>query len=349
MKKATQKTIAEKVNVSRATVSRALFDNGYVEKSLKEKILKTAEELGYHSNAAARSLATHRDWNIYCFLVSYDTSFASKIEEGLRAAVSEFSSWNININIEKHKPDNPWEQVKRIEYILKNEKVDGLILSPMLHDEINGVLKKSNKNFALASLNLLLNNENSLFFVGSNDYLSGKISANTLTKLICPKEDILFFNAYSKFESLNNRSNGFIDEIKDYTEINLIEYPAKDSKEEYYNLFKKINLKNIKGIYSNTKLDGIAYAINKLSRKDIILIGNDFNKAIEKNIKNKIIDAVIFQRPHFQGYIAGKLLFDFLFSKVVPDKKETYVGFDIITETNIDVEQLFHIFVGLKK
>lgn len=349
MKKITQKNIAEELNISRATVSRALFDNGYVEKNLKEKILRTAKALGYESNVAARSLATQRDWNIYCFLVSYDISFASKIEEGLQAAVSEFSTWNINIHVFKHRPDDPWAQVEKIAYVLKHEAVDGLLISPMLPDEINAILRERKKKIALASLNLYLENEHSLFFVGSNDYLSGKISANTLMKLMGYKGDVLFFNAYSKFESLNNRSMGFIDELKNYTGIHLIEYEARDSLEAYYALFKSINLNNIKGIYSNTKIDGIAYAINQLSRQDIILIGNDFNETIANQIKEKIIDAVIFQRPHFQGYIAGKLLFDFLFSKALPNEKETYVGFDIVTEANLAVEQLFHTLLGLKK
>lgn len=58
------KDIANACGVSAATVSKALHDQKDVGKATKEKIKRTAEEMGYFPNAAARSLKTNRSNNI---------------------------------------------------------------------------------------------------------------------------------------------------------------------------------------------------------------------------------------------------------------------------------------------
>lgn len=58
------KDIALKCNVSVATVSKAMNDQSDIGKATKEKIKKTAEELGYLPNSAARMLKTKHSNNI---------------------------------------------------------------------------------------------------------------------------------------------------------------------------------------------------------------------------------------------------------------------------------------------
>ena len=58
------KQIAEACGVSIASVSKALHDHKDIGESTKARIRKTAEELGYYPNAAARTLKTNRSYNI---------------------------------------------------------------------------------------------------------------------------------------------------------------------------------------------------------------------------------------------------------------------------------------------
>ena len=58
------KQIAEACGVSIASVSKALNDHKDIGENTKERIRKTAEELGYYPNAAARTLKTNRSYNI---------------------------------------------------------------------------------------------------------------------------------------------------------------------------------------------------------------------------------------------------------------------------------------------
>lgn len=58
------KDIAEKCGVSAATVSKALNNQKDIGEETKEKIKRTAEEMGYFPNSAARALKTKRSYNI---------------------------------------------------------------------------------------------------------------------------------------------------------------------------------------------------------------------------------------------------------------------------------------------
>lgn len=58
------KQIAEACGVSIASVSKALNNHKDIGEATKERIRKTAEELGYYPNAAARTLKTNRSYNI---------------------------------------------------------------------------------------------------------------------------------------------------------------------------------------------------------------------------------------------------------------------------------------------
>ena len=58
------KDIANACGVSTATVSKALHDQKDISSETRTRIKKTAAEMGYLPNAAARALKTNRSQNI---------------------------------------------------------------------------------------------------------------------------------------------------------------------------------------------------------------------------------------------------------------------------------------------
>ena len=58
------KDIAKACNVSVATVSKALNGQQDIGEETRERIRRTADEMGYMANAAARALKTSRSYNI---------------------------------------------------------------------------------------------------------------------------------------------------------------------------------------------------------------------------------------------------------------------------------------------
>jgi len=350
MKKVTQEDIAKKLNVTRTTIARALNDNGYVEAGLKDKILRTAKELGYKTNIAAKYLAKKGGGgNIYCFIVSYNDEFSHQIELGLRAIENEFHHYGFSMHIITNHPDYPELQVNQLENVLKNEIVDGLIIAPLYRKEINDVLKHfAGDKIPISSLGLLLENRRNLFHVGSNPVAGGILAADLMSKLISNKGKIAVFNTFNQFESLHLRSHGFINAMKKNKEIEIVQISYLENIEDTYEEAKAVMQKypDLSGMYTNTEVTYLSRAVKDSDRLDIKLVGNDLNEEIMELINSGNISMALYSRPFLQGYLSGKYMFNYILKGITPKKEKTYVGFDIITRANLDVETTFHILTN---
>ena len=124
MENTTLKDIAAKLNISAATVSRALNSSGYVSQEVKEKVLRTAEEMNYIPNAIAKSLKKRRTNTIGMVVPDianeYYLTAAKGIEDTLYLPdmTLVFSSSNESITDEK-----------RILKVMVQQRVDILVLA----------------------------------------------------------------------------------------------------------------------------------------------------------------------------------------------------------------------------
>src|SRR6478752_7608025 len=74
---ATLLDIAKRLNIYVATVSRAVNDRPGVGSDLRERVIATANELGFVPNMAARSLVTSRTQTIGFAIHPFDQPFSS--------------------------------------------------------------------------------------------------------------------------------------------------------------------------------------------------------------------------------------------------------------------------------
>lgn len=89
-RRATIKDVALRANVSTATVSRALGDSGYpVSDSLRERVFRAAQELGYRPNRAAQQLRKKNANEIGIIIPSISNPFYLQAINGIDAVVSE--------------------------------------------------------------------------------------------------------------------------------------------------------------------------------------------------------------------------------------------------------------------
>jgi LacI family transcriptional regulator len=71
----TLEDIAKKAGVSRSTVSRVVNDQPNVRDEVRQRVWEVINRTGYHPNAAARTLASHRSWMIGLVLPRSVSSF----------------------------------------------------------------------------------------------------------------------------------------------------------------------------------------------------------------------------------------------------------------------------------
>lgn len=132
----TIRDIAKKVGFSESIVSRALNNNPQIKESTRELITKTAQEMGYYPNVAARSLVTRRTQTIGVFMASISGMYYSAIIKGMEFVANKAGYTLIFAN-----------SYNNTEYIrfLAEERVDGLII-------FNSTVKDRGRLLKLVSL-----------------------------------------------------------------------------------------------------------------------------------------------------------------------------------------------------
>ncbi len=123
--------IARKLHISIATVSRALDKSPRVKISTREKVFKTAKEMGYMPNQIAKSLSSGKTNIIGVIIPRYDEPFFIEVCRGIDQYASE---QNYKILISSSRNSYEFERENLISF--ERGIVDGIILSPTHETEI---------------------------------------------------------------------------------------------------------------------------------------------------------------------------------------------------------------------
>lgn len=104
MRKITIKDIAERLNLSVSTVSRALSDDKNIRASTKEKIFRTAREMGYVRNFIASQLRTGKGKTVGVLVDELSSPYASRVLKGITAVMNENQGFVVIYNAD-HDPE----------------------------------------------------------------------------------------------------------------------------------------------------------------------------------------------------------------------------------------------------
>ncbi len=136
----TIRDVAEKSNVSTATVSRALRGLPSVTPSTREKVLRTAEELGYSIEPAASRYRSGKTMNIGIVLPLSDAWFYSKLSTAAETILSDSNYYPVRYSMSSLSG-----QTKFFKWCSLAKPLDGLIISTVtLSNEDISFLKTLN-------------------------------------------------------------------------------------------------------------------------------------------------------------------------------------------------------------
>ncbi|MDD3925999.1 MAG: LacI family DNA-binding transcriptional regulator [bacterium] len=148
MKRVCLKDIAEEVNVSQTAVSKVL--NGLpirIGQEKREKIIETAQRLGYSPNMIARGLRNQKTKSIGIVIPDMSTLFYPELLRSLEIKLSSYGYQTLICNSE----DDPVNEREHIETLL-SRSVDGLVVAPAAgRDNIDYFkeIQESRKTFVL--------------------------------------------------------------------------------------------------------------------------------------------------------------------------------------------------------
>lgn len=124
--------IAKKADVSIATVSRVMNKNEGISDKTREKVLKVADELGYHPQAYAQGLARKKKNTIMVVVPLLSNYFFMEVLGGIQ---DELSNHNYDLNIYNIQRDGG-NMFSQVEQIVKRQWADGyLFISIHLQDK----------------------------------------------------------------------------------------------------------------------------------------------------------------------------------------------------------------------
>ena len=127
--------VAKRLNISITTVSRALDGYSDVAEETRQLVIKTAQEMGYVPNRAARQLRRRRSDTIGFIVPARAPQFADPFfSEFIAGLGDEATSHNLDMLVSTAAPNSDLER-QGYERWVHGGKVDGLVLNRMrLHD-----------------------------------------------------------------------------------------------------------------------------------------------------------------------------------------------------------------------
>ncbi len=124
--------IARELNISKTTVSRAISGKGRIGTKTREKVLKYINENNYRPNALAKGLAQSRTFNIgFVMPEDYNLTELSFFQNCMWGISSKASELDYDVIISMVTENN----ISRLERLVVNQKVDGIILGRTLEND----------------------------------------------------------------------------------------------------------------------------------------------------------------------------------------------------------------------
>ncbi|WP_299583998.1 substrate-binding domain-containing protein [uncultured Sunxiuqinia sp.] len=345
--------MAEKANVSIGTVDRVIHKRGEVSPATRDKIMKIIEELDYHPNILASTLASKKVYSLGVIIPEPQTEEAywNKPLIGISRAFNEIQQYGIEIEIHQFKQNDVADFKAKAERLLE-KPYDGVMLAPFFSRESKAFIQKlEERNIPFVFIDSNIKDSSKLSYIGQNSFQSGTLAAKLLDFSVPNDATILLVHVAKEMDNQNHlmqREMGFYNyfkEKKSPADRKILTVEINDAADDhcYLKLENEIQKAgNVKGIFvTNSRVYKIAEFVEAHPIPDLRLVGHDLIPNNSEFVRKGVVDFLICQRPEEQGYQAIVTLFQHLIlKKTVPS--ENYTSIDIITKENLDFYQEFN-------
>jgi LacI family transcriptional regulator len=340
------KDIAELAGVSPGTVDRVLHDRGEVSAATRKKILGIINDMDYHPDILASTLANKKEFRIAALIPQekYNNPFWKYPLKGIEEGLLETSHFGLSVDKYLFDYFDRRSFIDKSGEMFKN-KPKGVILAPVFTEDAAIVIEKcSNEGIPVVLINANICNGSCLAFVGQDSLQSGMVAARLMHYGLDRSSDILivnFIRENGNQEHILKREEGFrkfYSAFPEYHEsrlrqLNIIENDISD----YPGILKEAVLASPRtgGIFvTNSRVFRVAEFLESSGSLNFRLIGYDLLEENKKYLKSGIIDFLISQKPREQGYKSILSLYHHLILKKSVEKNQ-YLPIDIITRENL--------------
>lgn len=321
--------IARLSGVSIGTVDRVIHNRGRVSKITEERVRRIIEETAYEPNPLARQLKQKKPHKVACLVPQLDTEngYWQDVVNGMERAIKqELRGFAFSIEMhtfgrrDRNSLYAAWQD-------MKSSDACAFVIAPVMQEEIMCLFKNDTDTRPYCFIDTHVPGLDPMCAIGQDPYQAG-IMAGKLTYLTSKRQGKFFvigtdIEAYN----LNERARGFMQWME-------------DNKKEAKCLFcdgEGALSSTVRGILEGEDTAGVcivsastsiaAQETFDMGMKDkVSVVGFDLVEANKKALKNGIIDALIYQRPFEQGYLAMMQIYH---SVVLQDKIENKMSIPI--------------------
>lgn len=314
------KDIALHAGVSAGTVDRVIHGRGKVSRQTQEKVEKAMEVLQYRPNIIARTLARKSPTHLHILLpYPYQDLYWKKIREGILHGFEDYDAFDIKKHLLFYDLYDKAHFETMVRSVLSAEP-DAVILGSDFRKETIHFLRQCHKEEIPA---LLINAEIKvvpyLGFIGVDSLAAGRLAGRIIASTR-GRRSILTVHIVQDLQNTShflNKEWG-MNEILNRSDLpfslhSLSLDPASLSRPEMTeHIAREIKKHDTDTLYITNSLAHQVAATLKKIFPDLYIIGHDLVGANISLLQKEIINVIIDQRSHLQGYLCIKTLVDHL-------------------------------------
>lgn len=339
------KDIAEMAGVSTGTVDRILHDRGKVSEEARKKVERVLQQIDYHPNLVARSLAMKKKYRLLVLIPKFDEGeYWQSVSNGIDQAEKELADYNVEVERLYFDQYDPGSFEKLLPETEKRE-CHGVLVATLFREHVLAYTRKLDiLRLPYVLIDSFLDQTHCLAYYGTDSYDSGYIAAKLLFEQTEPSDDIAIFRFIRQggtcSTQVSKREEGFRAYLAAHGHAGRL-FPVHihaDKPENNKKLLDSFFLQHdtVKnGIIFNSKVHVLCDYFEARHRNDFRVIGYDLLKENVRYLQEGRITHLIAQRPEVQGFNGIRALFRFL---VLKEKVEpvNYMPIDILLKENIN-------------
>lgn len=312
-KKVTIQMVAEQARVSRGTVDRVINNRGLVRPEVRERILKTMQELEYRplhlEQAQVLGMADAKHvLRLGMLLPDWGGHFLKEVTAGIETARGILSDIGVEILVEKCESELPSECVERMAFLVE-QGAAGIAVCNKNHPSIAAKINEcAAQSIPIVTFNSDIPDADRICFIGEDVQRGGRVAAELMSKCVDKNAHIVAAVGNLEFNAHKERLQGFFDEMQvhgfavDSIEIVQTYNDYALSVTRIREMLQKYD--DIQGIYmANHSVTGCAEALMEEGKQGHVhVIAHDLTEGAKRLLRSGTVDFVVGQDLQMQGY-----------------------------------------------
>jgi LacI family transcriptional regulator len=338
----TVREIAELAGVSIGTVDRVLYNRGRVSAATRVRVEEVIAQYGFTPNPIARRLKRNKAYQ-FCALIpkrDQDAGYWNQIIEGINESAFELAALGVETEIIEFDRYNQ-KKFQNAATAVLSKNPDGLIFSPIMPGRTKPFIEK----FRAAGIPCIFVDANlpgadPLCAIGQ-DFFRGGYLAGRWMHLFAGKinKPVAVLDLHGEDYHITRRREGFLQYAREHRFPTLVQeysgYKGTEISVEEISAFLRKPL-DLTGIFvTNSMAHRVSQAVkDRCKPRDFLLIGYDLVPNNRLSLQEGWIDAIISQRPEYQGREALMNLYrHIVLDQKIPKKIE--IPLDVYIKENI--------------